>query len=162
MAESQLRPNDWRRRTRVVRVRLPLCIAATVLAVTMSSCLTGRSRGSSKPTAFNGRVLRVQGKDTVAVANAKVWTAPFSADTRTDSTGYFEIKTGLVPGDYSVYAEEQGVKGEVKSAAAVLNKYTEVFVLLGVEETAWPPSSAFNKFRPKLPPPGVGDVRPDL
>ena len=103
-------------------------------------------------------MLRVENKDTVGVANAKVWTAPFSADVTTDSTGFFTIRTGLVPGEYTVFAEVQGVKGEARRVAAKLSKSEEVFVMLGVEETAWPPSSVFDKYTPKLTK-GPGQMR---
>jgi hypothetical protein len=131
--------------------RIVQLMAMSTLMLAGSACaMGGRRGGKSTAPEFYGRVVRVQDTDTVPVANAKVWTAPFSADVTTDSTGYFSIRTGLVPGDYTVFAELQGVKGEAKSVPAKLGKSEEVFVMLGADETAWPPSQAFDKLRPKL------------
>ncbi|MBK8056869.1 MAG: carboxypeptidase regulatory-like domain-containing protein [Gemmatimonadetes bacterium] len=93
--------------------------------------------------------MRVSGKDTVLVAGAKVWTDPFTQDAVSDSGGYFSIREGIVPGQYRVLAELEGVKGRTQRLGFALGQSaTRVVVLLGAEETEWPPPGRLEQ---KLP-----------
>lgn len=133
--------------------RRPSVIARAMFALLVTVMAAGCFHSGRKPRVtapeFYGHVVRILDKDTIAVADAKVWTAPFSQDVSTDSSGYFSIGSGLVPGGYKVFAEFRGIKGQTETVPAELGKSIEVFIMLGEEATAWPPSSAFDKRFPK-------------
>lgn len=126
-------------------VMLGLVLAAT-------ACAPHRPNGSGaattptaapssvRSTALWGYVYKVSGTDTIPARAATVWTDPPSDQVFTDSTGYWEIRDGLVDSRYRVLAKSDGVNGRTTPLDISMGKKVKASVLIGVEETTWPPS----------------------
>ena len=143
--------------------RTACAMSAALGSLMLASCASGPAPGapikSEGPPILWGYVLRADKGDTVPAARAKVWTDPPSNAVVTDSLGKWSIDEGLVPGQYRVLAEIDGVSGGTQRVAAKLGTELKVIVLIGAEETAWPPSVVFDVFLPKQPKSGKGPVR---
>lgn len=106
------------------------------------------AEAAGPPEAY-GYVLSAS--DSTPVAQARVWTSPPTDDAVTDSTGFWSIKEGIVPGVYTVLSEfagEQGSVGRVQLKAGVSER---VLVLLGSRNTKWPPPIILDKNLPVVP-----------
>ncbi|MCC6243142.1 MAG: hypothetical protein IT353_09890 [Gemmatimonadaceae bacterium] len=95
---------------------------------------------AARATTLWGYVYKVTGKDTVPVRSATVWTDPPSDQVFTDSLGYWEIRDGVVDSRYRVLAKTEGVTGRTAQLAVTPGKSVKASVLVGVEETPWPPT----------------------
>lgn len=128
-----------------------LCSMGAVL--TMVSCAPRRTpvnatalkvntadTDAARATTLWGYVYKVTGKDTVPVRSATVWTDPPSDQVFTDSLGYWEIRDGVVDARYRVLAKTEGVTGRTAQLAVTPGKSVKASVLVGVEETPWPPT----------------------
>lgn len=93
-----------------------------------------------RATTLWGYVYKVTGKDTVAARKATVWTDPPSDQVFTDSLGYWEIRDGVVDSRYRVMAKTDGVTGRTSPLDVITGKAVKASVLIGVEETPWPPT----------------------
>ena len=58
----------------------------------------------------------------------------------TDSLGYWEIRDGVVDSRYRVMAKTDGVTGRTSPLDVIAGKTVKASVLIGVEETPWPPT----------------------
>jgi hypothetical protein len=94
------------------------------------------ARAAAESPHLYGRVLNA---DKTPAVKAKVWTVPDSRVVDTDSLGNFEIREGLVPGEYVVHAELQDVQGLTRKVPTRLRKRTDVVVFLGGGETTFSP-----------------------
>ena len=141
---------------------MPLLVLA-LPAMLESGCVHAKSEPAlTGPAELWGYVVKVDKGDTVRVSQAKVWTNPPSIAVMTDSAGYWRINDGLVPGDYRVLAEiEGGIKGQTTKVPVELGKWLRVVVILGAEESAWPPAVAYDhvNFKPTVGPGGAQGVR---
>ena len=138
-----------------------LCVMATACASHTAAKNTGAA-AEDRPRLY-GYIMRVEMRlglpDTVVARGAKVWTDPQSDNAVTDSTGFWQIADGLVPGPYRVLAELDGLTGKSGRFPIVRGLPPErVIVQLGDVETRWPPSISFDLLLPKKLP-GVGKVR---
>ncbi len=93
-----------------------------------------------RATTLWGYVYKVTGKDTVPARKATVWTDPPSDQVFTDSLGYWEIRDGVVDSRYRVMAKTDGVTGRTSPLDVIAGKTVKASVLIGVEETPWPPT----------------------
>jgi hypothetical protein len=90
--------------------------------------------------------------DTIAVRNAHIWTVPASDEATTDSTGAWTIGAGLSQRQYRVYAQFEDLKGRTAPILAkVAQTIDGIVVMLGAEETSFPPPLAFDRILPKAP-----------
>jgi len=82
--------------------------------------------------AITGIVTKTVGQDTVTVPGAVVTIRDLRLTTQTDAKGAYEFRAGLVPGDYKVYAEFEGLKSSTPDAVPVtVGKTTQVLIHLG-------------------------------
>jgi len=87
--------------------------------------------------------------DTSLAQGAKVWTDPPSDNVVSDTGGFWTIKEGLVPGQYRVLAEVDGVSGRTQRIGLAAGVGSlRVVVMIGDEETTWPPPEGLTR---KLP-----------
>jgi hypothetical protein len=93
-----------------------------------------------RATTLWGYVYKVSGKDTVPARKATVWTDPPSDQVFTDSLGYWEIRDGVVDSRYRVMAKTDGITGRTSLLDVVVGKTVKASVLIGIEETPWPPT----------------------
>lgn len=101
-------------------------------------------------TSLFGHVVRAgkAGTDPVPVAGAAVWTVPASDQVHSDSTGAWTINAGLAQRQYRVYASIEDLEGHTSLVAAKINQAVSVVVILGADETAWPPDTLFQRLFP--------------
>lgn len=155
---------------RALRYRAALL---SVLA-TVASCSSGGAAGpasaraapgpsasasSGSETTLTGYVLRLNKADTIRVSRAAVWTVPASDEVLSDSTGAWTISAGLSQRQYRVWASSEDVKGHTAPIPAKISQTVDgIVVMLGADETAWPPDILFQKLVPKANR-GPGQVR---
>jgi hypothetical protein len=126
-------------------------LLSTLLALVLSGCTGGREGSGSRSAGADaspklwGYVLNA---DSSKAVNARVWTEPASVVVAADSQGYWSIDVGLVPGRYEVRAEMDGVQGRVRRVETRLRESHKVIILLGEQETAWPPPATFDRHLP--------------
>jgi hypothetical protein len=148
----------------VHRSLLPYGIVAglptLLLLVTAAGCTRSRAPvdGDAAPAESRGDGFELygyvlSGKDSSRVAGATIYTEPQSAVARSDSNGYWKITRGLVPGSIEVIAELDGESGKAKLSLSSAKSEEEVYILLGQEETAWPPGSVIREKVKVLPGP---------
>ena len=119
--------------------------AACALILSVAACASGGTKAASvkavKSSGLWGYVYKVAGKDTVPAANALVSTDPASDKVLTDSTGYWEIQNYVTESRYRVLAKVEGTSGQTQQFDVARGANVKAIVLIGVEETAWPPST---------------------
>ena len=117
------------------------------------------SASSGSETTLTGYVLRLNKADTIRVSRAAVWTVPASDEVLSDSTGAWTINAGLSQRQYRVWASSEDVKGHTAPIPAKVSQTVDgIVVMLGADETAWPPDILFQKLVPKANR-GPGQVR---
>ena len=115
--------------------------------------------GSGSETTLAGVVLRLNKSDTIKVARAAVWTVPASDEVLSDESGAFTISAGLSQRQYRVWASAEDLKGHTAPIPAKVSQTVDgIVVMLGADETAWPPDTLFQKMVPKANR-GPGPVR---
>jgi hypothetical protein len=143
------------------------------LLVAVAACAGARAPvdGDAAPAQGEGEGFELygyvlSGKDSTRVAGATIYTEPQSAVARSDSNGYWKITRGLVPGNIEVIAELDGESGKAKLSLSSTKSDEEVYIVLGQEETAWPPGEVIREKVKVLPGPpkqgGRGFVGRDL
>lgn len=116
-------------------------------------------------TKLTGYVVRLKQRDdgkidTLYVEKAAVETEPFSDQAHTDAKGSFTLFRGVVQRSYRVKATSDDLNGRSALVSAVLGRDQgeAIFVVLGSDETPWPPPIALveqEKKRNRIP----SDVR---
>jgi len=137
--------------SRRVRVFGALFVAVGVLTACLGLGAGGSAqgeggRGGGRPQ-FYGTVLL---PDSSVAPFAQVWTEPQSLAIEADADGYWEITAELTPRTYDVRAELDGVEGRTPRVRAQLGQSSKVVIVLGQEETEWPPPTVFERFLPKI------------
>lgn len=114
---------------------------------------------SGSETTLAGYVLRLNKADTIRVSRAAVWTVPASDEVLSDTTGAWTINAGLSQRQYRVWASSEDLKGHTAPIPARVSQTVDgIVVMLGADETAWPPDTLFQKLVPKANR-GPGPVR---
>lgn len=108
--------------------------------VNAAPSVSSASPTAARSTTLWGYVYRISGSDTLPARRATVWTDPPSDQVFTDSLGYWEIRDGVVDNRYRVLAKTDGVTGRTSQLEVATGKSVKASVLIGVEETPWPPS----------------------
>lgn len=93
-----------------------------------------------KATSLWGYVFNVNGSNKTPAIRATVWTDPPSDQVFTDSTGYWEIRDGLVDNKYRVLAKSGGTTGRTSAIDVPSGTAVQAEVQIGIEETPWPPT----------------------
>lgn len=103
-------------------------------------------------TRLMGKVIRREGGKEVPVEGASIWTEPVSDDVVTKEDGSWEIRAFLAGRMYRVYAKvnESGETGRTKLIEAKVNATVDrILIILGDDESPWPPDAAYDKLFPK-------------
>lgn len=100
-------------------------------------------------TTLSGYVVRLSKTDTIRVGRAAVWTVPASEGVFSDSSGAWTISNGLSQRQYRVWASSEDLKGKTALIPARVSKTVDgIVIMLGADETAWPPDNAFQRIAP--------------
>jgi len=135
----------------VVVMTTPAVVPETLVVITErpvgnAGSVSTRSESSdfNQSASVFGRITKTAGVDTVSVAGALVSIRDLRLTVQSDADGFYEFRTGLVPGRYRVFAEFDGVKGSTARPVPVtIGENTKVPIHLG-GMTPWPPPLALD------------------
>ena len=139
------------------RARLYAALACIVSSV-FAACSSGGGGNAGRSvtlaadpttgpeTTLTGFVMQVRKvgarTDTTKVVRAQVWTVPASDEVFSDSVGMWTINAGLSQRQYRIWAKFEDLEGHTSPIPARVNKMVDgIVVVLGADETTWPPDT---------------------
>jgi hypothetical protein len=137
----------WPRRSAFGLPMRLIVLAATIVTAACHGGGSAKAGADPDPrvagrasTTLYGYVFKLSGSKKQPAARATVWTDPPSDQVFTDSTGYWEIRDGVVDSRYRILAKADGVTGKSAMLDVKPGSSVQAEVQIGLEETPWPPT----------------------